>query len=105
MTYFQSDIEEALNNLYNLQNTISLSSLSMSSSQEQLINTKSVDLHFMNNGKSLKTLQFSLTEAVLQLASAVFTVRNLNITDYNNTQEDIYFITYNSYNDFLQALR
>ena len=32
-------------------------------------------------------------------------MRHLNLSDYSDTQEDVYFITYNVYNDFLKALR
>jgi len=53
----------------------------------------------------LKTLKFSLTEAVLQISSAVFTARHLNLTQFRESQEDIFFITYNVFNDFLVALR
>ena len=77
----------------------------MSSNQVELTDTKSVNLYFKENGAQLKTLKFSLTEAVLQISSAVFTARHLNLTDFNEQQEDIYFITYNVYNDFLDALR
>ena len=76
----QSDIADALNNLYDLQNSISLSSLSMSDNQIQLSDSKSVNLYFMEYDQSLTTLQFSLTEAVLQISSAVFTVQHLNRT-------------------------
>ena len=104
-SYLQNDIEEALNNLYDLQNKISLSSLSMSSKQQTLVDTKSVNLYFRDQDATLKTLSFSLTEAVLQVASAVFTTRHLNIPEVVEVQEDVYFITYNVFNDFLIALR
>lgn len=29
----------------------------------------------------------------------------MNLTDFVDSQEDIFFITYNVYNDFLEALR
>lgn len=103
--FIKSDIESALNNLYDLQNSISLTSLSMSAKQEVLTDTKSVRLYFKEHGETLKTLKFSLTEAVLQVSSAVFTARHLELKDYAEDQEDIFFITYNVFNDFLEALR
>jgi hypothetical protein len=63
--FLKTDIEDALNNLYDLQNTISLSSLTMSASQHKLVDTKMVNLYFRDHGETLKTLKFSLTEAVL----------------------------------------
>ena len=103
--FLKKDLESSLNNLYELQNTISLSSLSMSSGQQLLTDSKSVKLYFKEHDSALKILKFSLTEAVLQISSAVFTARHLNLTDYYESQEDIYFITYNVFNDFLDALR
>ena len=77
----------------------------MSDKQRELTETKSVKLYFKEHGDTLKTLKFSLTEAVLQISSAVFTARHLNLTSYTEQQEDIYFITYNVFNDFLEQLR
>lgn len=70
-----------------------------------MTDTKSVKLFFKEHGSTLKTLKFSLTEAVLQISSAVFTARHLNLTQFTETQEDIFFITYNVFNDFLVSLR
>ena len=69
------------------------------------MDTKVVRLYFKEQDETMKTIKFSLTEAVLQICSAVFTARHLNLTDFMDEQEDIYFITYNVYNDFLEALR
>ena len=77
----------------------------MSAEQQVLTDTKSVKLFFKEHGSTLKTLKFSLTEAVLQISSAVFTARHLNLTSFVETQEDIFFITYNVFNDFLVNLR
>jgi hypothetical protein len=63
--YLKTDIEEGLNNLYSIQNSISLTSLAISDEHFYLINTKNVNLYFKDNDNSLKTLMFSLTEAVL----------------------------------------
>lgn len=49
-------------------------------------------------------LNFSLTESVLQMSSAIFTVRHLNHSQYATDQEDVFFVTYNSFNDFLLSL-
>ena len=50
-------------------------------------------------------MKFSLADGVLQFSSAVFTVIHMNITDYNNTQEDVNFALYNVFNDLLLALQ
>ena len=49
-------------------------------------------------------INFTLTESVLQLSSAIFTVRHLPFDRFLESQEDIFFVTYNSFNDFLSAL-
>lgn len=103
--FLQNDIELALNNIYDLQNYISLSTLSVSDDHEQLLDSKMVPLYYMETNTTFKVLNFSLTEAVLQISSAIFTVRHLNLTDYYELQEDVYFVTYNVFNDFLSYLR
>ena len=49
-------------------------------------------------------INFTLTESVLQLSSAIFTARHLPFDRFLESQEDIFFVTYNSFNDFLSAL-
>jgi len=62
-------------------------------------------LYFKEHDNTLKQLRFSLTEAVLQVSSAIFTVRHMSMEEFVETQEDIFFIMNNVYNDFLIALR
>lgn len=45
---------EALDNLYELQNTISLSSLAMSEAQNKITNSKSVTLYFLEGEEAAK---------------------------------------------------
>jgi len=46
-----------------------------------------------------------LTEAILQMQSSIFTVANLNLTSFSEqTNEDVFFLMYNAFNDFYQAL-
>ena len=52
----------------------------------------------------MKVINFTLTESVLQISSAIFTVRHLPFDRFQETQEDIFFVTYNSFNDFLSSL-
>lgn len=70
-----------------------------------MLNTKSVNLYFKEDASSMKALQFSLTESILQISSTIFTVSNLAITNFNETNEDVFFLMYNSFNDFSMALR
>lgn len=68
------------------------------------MNEKSVNLYFKDRSLGVKVLKFTLHEAVLQIASAIFTVRHFNLSSFSESQEDVFFITYNSFNDFLSAL-
>ena len=77
----------------------------MSPKQTFYTDTKSVRLFFRENDETLKTLKFSLNEAVLQMASAIFTVRHLELEEFTEEHDDIFFVTYNVFNDFLEALR
>ena len=61
-------------------------------------------LYFLEQRQALKVINFTLTESVLQLSSAIFTVRHLPFDRFLESQEDIFFVTYNSFNDFLSAL-
>ena len=55
----------------------------MSPEHKLLIENKTVNMYFKDYDNKSKILQFSLTDAVLQVASAVFTVKYLNITQFN----------------------
>ena len=79
--FLKLDIEEALNNIYDLQNYISLSTLSVSDEHRSLLDDKKVPLYYKENSTSFKILNFSLTESVLQVSSAIFTVTHLNTSD------------------------
>jgi hypothetical protein len=48
----------------------------------------------------MKALQFSLTESILQISSTIFTVSNMDVPLFNETDEDVFFLLYNSFNDF-----
>ena len=53
----------------------------------------------------MKALNFSLTEAILQLSSTIFTVSNLNLESFSESNEDVFFLMYNIFNDFHIANR
>mmetsp|Transcript_20727 Transcript_20727/g.19773 ORF Transcript_20727/g.19773 Transcript_20727/m.19773 type:complete len:271 (+) Transcript_20727:1373-2185(+) len=52
----------------------------------------------------MKALQFSLTESILQISSTIFTVSNMDIENFNETNEDVFFLLFNSFNDFYESL-
>lgn len=77
----------------------------MSNAQQNLIDQKSVRLYFRDKAETLKTIKYSLTESVMQIASAIFSARHLNINSFTDDQEDLFFITYNVFNDFFEKMR
>jgi hypothetical protein len=98
------EFQSSLNLIYQIQNEINLNSLPVSSDHDQLLNNKSVTLFFKENASGSRALQFSLTESILQISSTVFTISNMAINDFSETNEDIFFMMYNSFNDFYISL-
>jgi len=65
-----------------------------------------VPLYFKDrDAETVKTLKFTINEAVLQLLSAIFTSKHLNYTEFKESNDDLHFINVNIYNDLLEALR
>ena len=52
----------------------------------------------------MKALMFSLTESILQISSTIFTISNMNLPDFSETNEDVFFLMYNSFNEFYEGL-
>ena len=80
----KGDIDEALDNLYLLQNNISLSSLSLIDPHFKLVYNKTVPMFFKDFGSTKKLLKFTLSEATLQLSSSIFTVKFFNLTQFTD---------------------
>jgi len=84
--FLKKDIEKALNSLYELQDYITLSNMKLSEEHQKMINTKIVPLYFLEQSQqNMKVINFTLTESVLQMSSAIFTVRHLSIERFNET--------------------
>lgn len=69
-----------------------------------MVEQKIVPLQFKESVSGSKVINFTLTESILQMSSAIFTVRHLESNKYNEAQEDIYFVMYNSFNGFLLSM-
>jgi len=59
-----------------------------------------VSLYFKQD-TGTKMLKFSLTESILQMSSTIFTVSNIPLAQFNESNEDVFFLIYNSFNDFM----
>jgi len=95
-------IEKSLSELYEAQNNITLAKISVRSAQYNLLNQKSVTLEFKDTsaGPTGKKASFyTLTEAVLQMTSSVFTTLNLDNTAYLLSNDDVEFILHNMFKD------
>jgi len=55
--------------------------------------------------QDLRAVNFSLTEAILQTSSSLFSISNLHIDQFKNEQDDVFYYQFNNFNDFLEALR
>eukprot|EP01022_Parablepharisma_sp_SALTPOND_P033551 TRINITY_DN88_c0_g1_i1.p1 TRINITY_DN88_c0_g1~~TRINITY_DN88_c0_g1_i1.p1 ORF type:complete len:1755 (-),score=211.95 TRINITY_DN88_c0_g1_i1:16687-21951(-) len=94
-------IEQSLSELYLAQNNITLAKIPVSDNQRRLLDEKVVALEFKDtstpNGK--KASYYTLTEAVLQMTSSIFTVLNLQDSSYLFSNDDVDFILYNVFKD------
>jgi hypothetical protein len=90
-----------LGRYYQLQNYISLSGHSFSTEYKKLYTEKVVTLYYKGPGTmEYITKTYTLTEAIQQLASEVFTIHSFqNIANYYIGNDDIDFVLYNSFND------
>lgn len=91
-------ISTALAEIYREQNKLTLSKTRMSDSQRTLLNNKVVSLEFKSSSGK-KSAYYTLTEAILQIASSVFTITNLNSENYTLANDDIEFVQYNLFKD------
>ncbi len=76
----------------------------MSSENNILLNSNSVTLSFKQDGADMTQLQFSLTEAILQIQSSIFTISNLELSMFTDQNQDVFFLMYNSFNQLYQAM-
>ena len=92
---------DSLNRYYYVQSKITLSKLTLSEENKRLYTEKSVTLHYRGTEGRLITKTYTLTEAIQQLASGVFTVHSFANTEanYRVGNDDIDFILYNSFAD------
>jgi hypothetical protein len=79
--------------------------LPISDEHDQLLNNKTVMLYFKENQFGMRGIQFSLTESILQLSSTIFTLSNMALSSFSETNEDVFFLMYNSFNEFLIGIR
>jgi hypothetical protein len=52
----------------------------------------------------MRDLYFSLTESILLISSTIFTLSNMRVHDFTENNEDVFFLMYNSFNNFYEAL-
>ena len=106
-TTCKEEIETSLMEYYELQNSISLSTLSLSSAHSSLFKDKSVYLYYVNSSDDSNSDKFyTLSEAVQQVASEVFTILAItNSAKYVIGNDDIYFVLYNGFADLFDKLK
>eukprot|EP00826_Nyctotherus_ovalis_P045780 TRINITY_DN5099_c0_g6_i1.p1 TRINITY_DN5099_c0_g6~~TRINITY_DN5099_c0_g6_i1.p1 ORF type:complete len:1005 (+),score=328.90 TRINITY_DN5099_c0_g6_i1:78-3092(+) len=99
-------IASSLNSYYDLQSKITLSKLSLSKPNKRLYTDKCVVMYYKGAEDSRITKSYTLTEAIQQLASEVFTVHSAgNSADrYKVADDDIDFVLYNSFADLYSKM-
>eukprot|EP00347_Sterkiella_histriomuscorum_P000937 403373955 len=75
----KADFSASLDLIYKIQNDINLSQLPVSDEHDQLLNNKTI-------------------------SSTIFTISNMKVVDFNETNEDVFFLMYNSFNQFFMGL-
>jgi len=100
-------IESALEEYYETQNSISLSTISMSSEHTALFKGKNVYLYYVNSSEEANSDKYyTLPEAIQQMASEVFTVLSFtNETKYSIYNDNVYFVLYNSFSDLYAKMK
>jgi len=63
-------------------------------------------MYFMKEEKSnqYKSLNFSLTESLLQMSSSLFTIANLSPDQFSDSNDDIFYYMYNCFNNLHLAV-
>ena len=104
----QKFISDYLAEFYNVQSSMSLSQLSMSNDHSFLYNDNTaVSLYFQGtSGNSPQIMKYTLTEALLLMASSVFTVNNNLANDYDPTSnQNVWFVLYNSFTELTEIMK
>jgi len=95
---------EALAQLYGEQNKLTITKIGMSDKQSNLLSDKSVVLEFITSEGSWRPVYYTLTEAVLQMTSSIFTITNLDNKQFTLNNDDINFVLYNLFKDVYYKL-
>jgi hypothetical protein len=68
---------------------------------EKILDQKVVPMYFKqldNTGDKIKSINFSLTEGLLQLSSSLFTLTNLDNKLFDERQQDdVFYFLYNNF--------
>ncbi len=106
----KSDIKSDLKKIYNLLNSINIEQNILKPKHEALMHSKSVQIYFKNskNGNvrasdkmAQSVLNFSLTEAMFQISSSLFTVSNMKESDITEDASNVFFVVFNNFMDWL----
>jgi hypothetical protein len=73
----------------------------VSAEHEKILDQKVVPMYFKqldNTGDKIKSINFSLTEGLLQLSSSLFTLTNLDNKLFDERQQDdVFYFLYNNF--------
>ena len=93
---YKSNIENSLVLIENIQNTLQLSTSTLSEKQLEVLTTDNVKIYFNTSSFQL----FDLNQASQQIISKSFNVINLQLSDFSLTEPNIFFVMFNMFNDY-----
>ena len=101
----KSSIEASTNNVKAIVDTLQLNTLPLSAEHNALLQTNTIAMSLLVTGSQTSTTMFNLDQATLQVISRALNVMNSNLTSITESNTDLYFVTYNNFNDFYIGLR
>jgi PAS domain S-box-containing protein len=102
----QAQIAQSLINVEDIQQQLQLQSTSLSAAHSDLLTTNIIPISFQTSPGSISVLLYNLDEATQQVISKAFNIqKNPDITIITQSNNDYYFVTYNLFNEYYEALR
>ena len=101
----QQEIGDSLVIVEGIQQQLQLQSTTLLAAHSDLITKPVIPIKFQNSPGQIQVLNYNLDEATQQIISKAFNLQNTNaslITEQNN---DYYFLQYNLFNEYYEALR
>lgn len=97
----RQSLSDTLVEVQSIHTDIQLNSLPLSSQQNNLNTQKSIKIYFSPTNYQY----FDLNDATQQIISKTLNIQHNNLSDININQSDVFFVTYNLFNDYYSNLK